>query len=68
MTNTPTQAKPAPVSETAKQAGEILARWAWVESAVWTERMLMAYFAKLGLFSLTTAHALAHQPAKAVNH
>ena len=26
------------------------------------------YFAKLGLFSLTTAHALAHQSAKAVNH
>ena len=27
-----------------------------------------AYFAKLGLFNLTTAHALVFQPAKAVNH
>ena len=42
MTNTTTQAKPATVSETAKQAGETLARWAWVEAAAWTERMLMA--------------------------
>src|SRR5881397_523658 len=32
--------KPAGVSETATQAGEIRARWAWVEPAVWTERML----------------------------
>ena len=27
---------------TAKQAGDIGARWAWVEPAVWTERMLTA--------------------------
>lgn len=33
--------KPAEVSET-KQAGEALARWAWVERSVWTERMLKA--------------------------
>ena len=26
----------------AKPAGEIRARWAWVEAAVWTERMLTA--------------------------
>jgi RNA-directed DNA polymerase len=26
----------------AKQAGEVRARWAWVEPCVWTERMLMA--------------------------
>jgi len=34
--------KPAAVSETAKQAGEVRARWAWTEPAVWTERMLTA--------------------------
>jgi RNA-directed DNA polymerase len=28
------------VPETAQQGGEIRARWAWVEPAVWTERML----------------------------
>ncbi len=33
---------PAGVSETATQAGEIRARWAWVEPTVWTERMLTA--------------------------
>jgi len=42
VTNTPTQDPPATVSETAKQAGETRARWAWVEATVWTERMLMA--------------------------
>ncbi len=42
MTDTPTQAKPALVSETAKQVGETPARWAWVEATVWTERMLTA--------------------------
>ena len=69
MTNTPTQDQPATVSETAKQAGETRARWAWVEAAVWMERMLTALeIAKLGLFNLTTAHALARQSAKAVNH
>jgi len=25
-----------------KQAGEIWARWPWVERAVWTDRMLVA--------------------------
>jgi len=30
------------VSEGTKQAGEIRARWAWVEPSVWTERMLTA--------------------------
>jgi RNA-directed DNA polymerase len=30
----------ARVSKTTKQAGEIRARWAWVEATVWTERML----------------------------
>lgn len=34
--------KPAGVPEAAKQAGEIRARWAWVEPRVWTERMLTA--------------------------
>jgi RNA-directed DNA polymerase len=32
------------------------------------QRWPNAYFAKLGLFSLTRAHALVFQPAKAVNH
>ena len=66
MTNTPTQDQPATVSERTKQAGEPLARWAWVEATVWTERMRMD-FARLDLFSLTTAQALAHPSAKAVN-
>ena len=35
------EVKPAPVPQ-AKQAGEVRARWAWTEAAVWTERMLMA--------------------------
>ena len=32
---------PAPVPQ-AKQAGEVRAHWAWTETSVWTERMLMA--------------------------
>lgn len=42
MTERTEEAQPAPVSETAKPAGEICARWAWVEAEVWTERMLTA--------------------------
>jgi RNA-directed DNA polymerase len=42
MTERTEEAQPAPVSETAKPAGEIRARWAWVEPEVWTERMLTA--------------------------
>ena len=34
--------EPAPVPATATQAGEVRARWAWTEPAVWTERMLTA--------------------------
>lgn len=37
-----TEKTPAAVPEEAKQAGEIRARWAWVEPTVWTERMLAA--------------------------
>jgi RNA-directed DNA polymerase len=33
--------RPTPVPE-AKQVGEVQARWAWTEPAVWTERMLTA--------------------------
>ena len=33
---------PAVVAAAPKQAGEVLARWAWTEPAVWTERMLTA--------------------------
>jgi RNA-directed DNA polymerase len=36
------EARPAAVPEEAKQAGEVHARWAWVEPCVWTERMLTA--------------------------
>ena len=42
MTERTEEARPATVSETAKPAGEIRARWAWVEPEVWTERMLTA--------------------------
>jgi RNA-directed DNA polymerase len=31
---------PSTVPERAPQDGEILARWAWVEPVIWTERML----------------------------
>lgn len=34
--------QPAAVLQETKQAGEIQARWAWVEPSVWTERMLTA--------------------------
>lgn len=33
---------PAGVCESTRQAGDTLSRWAWVERAVWTERMLAA--------------------------
>ena len=36
------QHTPARVPTRAKQAGEIHARWAWVEASVWTDRMLTA--------------------------
>src|SRR5256886_7408806 len=35
------EGKPTPVLK-AKQVGEVQARWAWTEPAVWTERMLTA--------------------------
>jgi RNA-directed DNA polymerase len=38
----PTEELPAAVPATAKQAGDVRARWAWTEPAVWTERMLAA--------------------------
>ncbi len=41
-TNRMTEDKLAGVPETATQAGEIRARWAWVEPSVWTDRMLTA--------------------------
>lgn len=34
--------KPAAVPDKATQAGDIRARWAWVEPSVWTDRMLEA--------------------------
>ena len=36
------EAQPVRVPGEAKQTGEIPRRWAWVEPAVWTERMLTA--------------------------
>ena len=42
MTDETREAEPDAVPETAKPAGEIRARWAWTEPAVWTERMLTA--------------------------
>jgi RNA-directed DNA polymerase len=41
VTDRQEEARPAGVPE-AKQAGEVRARWAWVEPSVWTERMLTA--------------------------
>jgi RNA-directed DNA polymerase len=71
------ESAPSAVPATATQGGDILARWAWVEPAVWTERMLTAleqgvkggvwhrwpnaFFAKHGYFSLAAAHAAARQ-------
>ena len=34
--------QPSAVPATAQQDGDVLARWAWTEPAVWTERMLTA--------------------------
>lgn len=42
MTDRTGEDKPAAVSCETKQAGEIRARWGWVEPTVWTERMLTA--------------------------
>lgn len=42
VTDRQKEEKLAEVSETAKQAGDIRARWAWAEPSVWTERMLTA--------------------------
>ena len=40
MTEQTREEPPDGVPETAKPAGEIRVRWAWVEPRVWTERML----------------------------
>ena len=42
MTPNRTEATPAHVPEEASLAGEIRARWSWVEPCVWTARMLTA--------------------------
>ena len=42
MSDGPAEATPAGVPQGAKQAGEVRARWAWVEPVVWSERMLEA--------------------------
>ena len=38
----PTESQPASVPPGARQAGEVRSRWGWVESCVWTDRMLAA--------------------------
>ncbi len=40
--NRATENTPAAVPATAKQVGEVRARWAWAEPSVWTDRMLTA--------------------------
>jgi RNA-directed DNA polymerase len=40
--NPTTETTPAAVPATAKQVGEVRARWAWSEPSVWTDRMLTA--------------------------
>ena len=42
MKSRPEEGTPAAVPAGATQAGDIRARWAWVEPTVWTERMLAA--------------------------
>lgn len=42
MSNARPETEPARVPATAKPAGDIRARWAWVEPSVWTDRMLTA--------------------------
>jgi len=42
VTDRVSQDRPAAVPAGAPQAGEVRVRWAWVEEAVWTERMLIA--------------------------
>jgi RNA-directed DNA polymerase len=42
VTEGTTEEQPVGVPERATQAGEIRARWDWVEPSVWTERMLTA--------------------------
>jgi RNA-directed DNA polymerase len=39
-----TEEQPEAVPARATRAGEILLRWGWVESTVWTERMLTNLF------------------------
>jgi hypothetical protein len=63
------ETRPAPVLRYsgAMQAGEVRARWAWSEPAVWTERMLTAlergnaFFAAQGLFSMEAAYVAVRQ-------
>ncbi len=42
MKRRPTEHQPASVPAGARQAGDIRARWSWVEPSVWTDRMLTA--------------------------
>ena len=63
----------APRDPKAKPPGETPSRWDWVQPCVWTDRMLAAlengvkggrsnaFFAKHGLYTLKTAHALVSQ-------
>ena len=42
MRDSQSEAEPAGVPEKAKQAGDVQAKWSWVEPSVWSERMLTA--------------------------
>lgn len=42
MTTSRTETRPVYVPDEASPAGEIRARWAWVDPCVWTDRMLTA--------------------------
>ena len=66
VTDQTVETKPAGVPATARQAGEKRARWAWVEPAVWTARMLAALEngAKGGclICAILAEHGLFSQP------
>jgi len=54
-----TDDKPATVPKTAKQAGEVRARWAWAEPSVWTDRMLTALEQGVNLYLNDLDHQMA---------
>ena len=67
MKDTEQEPQPATVTERSKQAGDIQARWAWVEPAVWTERMLTA-LCRAGAVQSGDGPRLGASVREAVNH